>query len=411
MPVTGDFMLAEIRPFREPIANDTSADELIARVMPAASYDHPLASWLKTNPLDAPSLIFDLDTIEARMAAVEKVASAHAAEALIAVKSCPAPEYLRAGQKCLSGFDVSNLEEYQLLPGDLSGKLVSVTGPAISGTADAFRAKGNAAVLTLDSLAQIQQHFSSGSTVPYVLRIQGSDLLSDRNPPDPAYFPATRFGFTRQETLHLMQHASIRQRPPCGFHVHHGSERNQKSTYREIIHELSKLSRALGAPPRYINLGGGWHAMAENDMDDILREARAKFPQPTNILIEPGRLYGEDSGFATGVIVNQSEGRDGIRLTLNLSGRCHLHWSTARLLHTVKPKPRKLCRALFFGASCYEADTIGSYLLPFHNDFYGESGLSVGKHVVFSGISTYSAAWNTSFNGIAKANVIWWRRE
>ncbi|HCL29075.1 MAG TPA: hypothetical protein DIC52_11630 [Candidatus Latescibacteria bacterium] len=51
---------------------------------------------------------------------------------------------------------------------------------------------------------------------------------------------------------------------------------------------------------------------------------------------------------------------------------------------------------------------IGKFMLPYDSDFFSESGLATGERVVFSNVSTYSVAWNTSFNGIPEAEIAWW---
>jgi len=291
----------------------------------------------------------------------------------------------------------------------LEGKLISVTAPDLNTGFDGFTSRGNTAVVVLDSLTQLNHYFSQQSSVPYILRIQGSDLLKGMDPPDPAYFPVSRFGFTIEEVHQLFQHPQVRTSPPAGFHVHHGSERNQLSTYKSIISGLGRLASQLSLSLKFINLGGGWHSLGQEDISRILREARDVFPLPCSILIEPGRWYAENAGFAVGNIVNQSRSGGTVMYTVDLSGRCHLHWSDVRLLHTIDAGSTSACEAQFFGASCYEGDRVGKFLLPFPGDFFKESGLAPGKQVIFSGVSTYSIAWNTSFNGIPRAEVIWWR--
>jgi len=49
--------------------------------------------------------------------------------------------------------------------------------------------------------------------------------------------------------------------------------------------------------------------------------------------------------------------------------------------------------------------------VPYFDDLPRESGLMPGSQVIFSGVSTYSAAWNASFNGAPKADVRWWRAD
>ncbi len=402
-------MLAEVRQFRDFAAGKTQLANILNHIHADGQFQHPILDWLDSNKKCGPELFFDISLIEQRMQRLSKLCTHRSITPLVAVKSCPDSQYLELAKKHLGGFDVSNAVEYACLPDGLDGKLVSVTAPDLRADFGNFVSRGNSAVVALDSLTQLNHYFSQKSPVPYMLRIQGSDIMKEMDPPDPAYFPATRFGFTTEEVRQLLQHPQVRANPPAGFHVHHGSERNQASTYRLIIRNLRTLARQLPLPARYINLGGGWHSMRDEEIGEVLTEARNIFPLPCSILIEPGRWYAENAGFAVATIVNLNQSGSTVKYTVNLSGRCHLHWSEARLIHPIEATATKVCEAQFFGPSCYEADRVGKFLLPYQNDFYQESGLTPGKRVVFSGVSTYSAAWNTSFNGVPRAEVTWWK--
>jgi diaminopimelate decarboxylase len=113
---------------------------------------------------------------------VSELASPLSIRALLAVKSCPDPRYLSAGMKHLDGFDISNAAEYACLPDNLEGKLVSITSPALSGDINRFVVKGNTAVIALDSQEQLACYFRTMPRIPYLLRIQGSDLLEEADP-------------------------------------------------------------------------------------------------------------------------------------------------------------------------------------------------------------------------------------
>lgn len=402
-------MLAEVRPFRDPAAGQHQLADLLNQANAGKNFHRPILDWLHTKKFGEPTLIFDTELIEQRMQWLGELARPLSITPLVAVKSCPDAQYLGLGHKHLDGFDTSNLAEYSCLPDNLKGKLVSVTAPDLNTDFSGFISRGNTAVIALDSLTQLNHYFSQQPTIPYILRIQGSDLMKSMDPPDPAYFPATRFGFTIDEVKQLLQHPQVRSNPPAGFHVHHGSEQNRPSTCRAIISGLKQLARQLPVALQYINLGGGWHSLNQEEISDILTEARSAFPLPCSILLEPGRWYAEGAGFAIGTIVNQTQSGGTIKYTINLSGRSHLHWSEAQLIHPIEARSSKACEVQFFGPSCYEADRVGKFLLPFHNDFFQESGLTLGKTVIFSHVSTYSAAWNTSFNGIPRAEVIWWK--
>lgn len=367
---------------------------------------HPrVLDWLKANPRSGPTLVFDITRIEQRMQRLRELARPVSISALMAVKSCPDPRYLSAGMKHLDGFDVSNSAEYGCLPDNLDGKLVSVTSPALDVDINSFVAKGNTAVVALDSQEQLARYFSSTPRVPYLLRVQGSDLLEET---DPAHYANPRFGFTKHEVRELIEQPQLRANPPAGFHVHHGSERNSASTYRAMIRALRSLAHRHSIDPIVINLGGGWHGVNQEEMDGVLADARRAFPEPCSILLEPGEWYAKQSGFAVGNIVNQTQSDDIITYVLDLSRDCHLKWSKVKLLYPTNTRPKRFCEVQFFGASCDEADRIGRFMLPYDRDFSRESGLVTGARVAFSNVSPYSAAWNMSFNGIPRAEIAWW---
>ena len=367
---------------------------------------HPrVLDWMDANPHSGPTLIFDITRIEQRMQWLRGLAGPLSITALMAVKSCPDPLYLGAGMKHLDGFDISNSAEYACLPTNLDGKLVSVTSPALNVDINSFVVKGNTAVVALDSQEQLARYFDNMPRIPYLLRVQGSDLLEQV---DPAHYARPRFGFTKDEVREVIQQPQLRANPPAGFHVHHGSERNTASTYRSMIKALRSLAHQQAIDPMVINLGGGWHGVNQEEMGGVLADARRAFPAPCSILLEPGQWYAKHSGFAVGNIVNQTQSGDIIKYVLDLSRDCHLKWSKVKLIYPTNNRPRRFCEVQFFGASCYEADLIGTFMLAYDSDFFRESGLATGGRVVFSNVSPYSAAWNMSFNGIPRAEIAWW---
>ncbi|GEM_PF-928849 len=370
---------------------------------------HPVHGWLASANVTRPTLVFDLGVVESRMRWLAETSKAFSVTPLLAVKSCTDRDFLCLAQQHLGGYDVSNLNEYSLLPDDLRGKLVSVTSPVITDRMEDFRSKGNKLVVTLDSPAQLARHLAQQDPCEYLLRVQGSSLLGASKPHDPAYYPVTRFGFTVSEIGQLLQTPAIKGKKPIGFHVHHGSEVNRKSTYNTLLEGLGKLGALLDMPAACINLGGGWHHLSRQDIREVLDSARKRFPEPCSILFEPGRWYAEPAGYAVGTVVNLSRAGDIVRCTLDLSGKSHLHWSSPSLLHFFEPHHDKGCVVQFFGPSCYESDFIGKYYVPYSGDVIPDAGLEIGSQVVFGKVSTYSMEWNTSFNGIPVADTVWVR--
>lgn len=403
-------MLAELIPTNDNVASIPHLAEIMRAFSAGKGFHHPVLDYCKSNGDNGPTLYFDMQRIEERMQWLGEVTRPLAIAPLLAVKSCPDAHYLEVAQRMLCGFDVSNSTEYESLHSNLDGKLISVTSPELSINHDSFTSRGNATVITVDSQVQLNQFVSQNTQLPYVLRIQGSDLLKDLVPADAAYFPESRFGFTLEEVGQVLQQPAVKATPPSGFHVHHGSEENQVSTFTAMIQGLKLLADTQVVEPAFINLGGGWDELTREEISDVLTRARQAFPSPCSILMEPGRWYSKNAGFAACTVVNQMQSGDTINYTVNLSRECHLRWSRVKLVCPIEASPKKVQAVQFFGPSCYEGDLLGRFMVPYQNDFLHESGLAPGSQVIFSNVSTYSAAWNTSFNGIPRADVSWWRQ-
>ena len=357
---------------------------------------HRLVHQLVAQPRDKPTLIFDLSEIEDKMQQLRLTAKKNDAEVLVAVKSAANPAYLETAKQQLDGFDVSNLREYEAIPGDLTGRLVSLTSPMMDANLSEFQAKRNELLVTVDSEQQWQQIERSAHRPAYLLRVQTSGLLGEFEEP-------SRFGYTRDQAL---LHIRNPLRAPSGFHLHHGGESNSGETYKQLIQALKQMAEERSFQLDILNLGGGWHLLNPAEIHNVLTFARELLPK-SRILLEPGRYFTQGCGFASGNIVNRHEHDDIISYTLDLSAQCHLRWSSPRLVCPVSKAARQLKEVRFYGPTCYEWDCIGTFLVPFKNDLENESGLSIGKPVIFSDVNAYSSALNSTFNGIEAASVEW----
>ena len=114
------------------------------------------------------------------------------------------------------------------------------------------------------------------------------------------------------------------------------------------------------------------------------------------VIVEPGRLYAERAGFATGRVTCVRELGDRCLVIGELSRVCHLRWSQVGLV-TRAPRPGKGGKTLIVGPTCYEDDVIGEWIVE---------RLSVGDRIVLNNVSGYALAWNTGFGGVPPADVI-----
>jgi diaminopimelate decarboxylase len=182
---------------------------------------------------------------------------------------------------------------------------------------------------------------------------------------------------------------------PVGLHVHHGpisatTDERFAATAHAVLAAASEIS------PRFLNLGGAWHAIA--DLPTALARLRAAIPARIELLIEPGRLVADGAGFATGRIAAARDLADRALRVLDLSRSCHLRWSQPALVapppHTGRGRP-----TLFVGPTCYEDDALGEWTTE-------PERFPAGSRATFQNITGYAIAWNAGFAGIPPADVV-----
>jgi len=198
----------------------------------------------------------------------------------------------------------------------------------------------------------------------------------------------SRFGVeTRDEIAALRQAAGDRR---VGLHVHHGAITATSGS--RFAASARAVLEAADFTPAFLDLGGAWHGIA--DLAAAFATLRAELP--CELLIEPGRVISRHAGFATGrVCVSRRVAGRELRV-LDLSRIAHLRWST---LDLVAPPPSAGGTPLLFvGPTCFEEDTLGEWITA---EPYPPTA-----PVIFSNITGYAVAWNTSFNGVPPANVV-----
>ena len=363
--------------------------------------DLPPAIATALDRCERPSLVFDLARIEANLAAVAAASRAAGITALFAAKSFPHPAVAALAAAHLAGFDVAS-------PGEVaSAGARARSGERILSIADpSGRAAGAAAgfcgrlVVSCDTVAQVR---AAPPRAEIAIRLSSS--LIGRDPAVGAVLEGSghrrsRFGIDvdpermRDAIGELARAAHPR---PVGLHLHHGpvaattSERFLATARAGIA-----AAAAAGVEPRFINLGGAWHAVA--DLPTTLAAIRAALPPPLEILIEPGRIIAEGAGFACGPIAVARELDDRALRVLELSRICHLRWSQPAL---VAPPPRTGAgrATLFVGPTCYEEDVLGEWIVE-------PARFPAGGRAVLRNITGYALAWNIGFAGVAPADVV-----
>jgi diaminopimelate decarboxylase len=349
---------------------------------------------------ERPSLVFDLAAIDANLAAIAEAARAAEVTALFAAKSFPHPAVRALAAAHLAGFDVASPAEVaDVAEVGAARGVLSVADPSGRSIAAAASWRGRV-IASCETVAQVD---AAPPTAEIAIRISAS--LTGRDPAvgavlDGSGHRRSRFGLDvdparlRAAIRELARAAAPR---PVGLHLHHGPIA-ATTDERFAATALAAVAAAddAGVAPRFVNLGGAWHAIA--DLPGALRGLRAALPPPLELIIEPGRRVTDGAGFACSRVTAARALDDRELRVLDLSRSCHLRWSQPEL---VAPPPRTGAgrATLFVGPTCYEDDALGEWTVE-------PARFPPGGRVVLRNITGYAVAWNAGFGGIPPAEVV-----
>jgi len=349
---------------------------------------------------ERPSLVFDLAQIDRRLTEIADAARRAGVTALFAAKSFPHPAVHALAAARLAGFDVASPAEIADAANHArADQILSVADPSGRAIAAAASWRGRL-VISCETLAQVE---AAPRHAEIAIRLSAS--LTARDPAvgavlDGSGHRRSRFGLDvdpagmRTGIAALARAAHPR---PVGLHVHHGPVA-ATSAERFVATAQAALAVAAAAEiePRFLDLGGAWHAVA--DLPGTLLAIRAALPSALEILIEPGRLVASGAGFACGRVTTARPLDDRTLCVLALSRICHLRWSQPQL---VSPPPRTGAGrpTLFVGPTCYEDDVVGEWIVE-------PARFATGALAILGNVTGYALAWNTGFGGVAPADVV-----
>jgi diaminopimelate decarboxylase len=341
-----------------------------------------------------PSLVFDLARIEANARAFAEAARAARITALFAAKSFPRPEVRAIAARWLGGFDVASPAELAEVRAHGPVELVSIADPTGRAGAGSMPAVARRTIVVCETAAQVR---AAAAGAEIAIRLSAS--LTGLDPAigavqDGGGHRRSRFGLDvgadrRRAIAELAAAAAGR---PVGLHVHHGAVA-ATSAERFLATARAALAAAeeAGVAPRFLDLGGAWHAVA--DLPRALQALRAALPE-LELIAEPGRALAAEAGFACGRVEAARELDDRPLRVLDLSRLCHLRWSHVELIgRSPQPGARP---TLFVGPTCFEDDTLGEWTVE---------PPPAGARVAVRHVSGYAVAWNTGFGGVPPAEV------
>lgn len=183
------------------------------------------------------------------------------------------------------------------------------------------------------------------------------------------------------------------------IHIHiSDSNRSEKSFFTMICETISDIAHSFPAL-KSLNIGGGWDKMKFTDFLILIQEIRLIFGSEIKIIAEPGNMFFDNSGYLLAAVLGINVINGKTIVYIDSCREAHTKWSNPQL---VPLTPANLNRSnsslVICGCSCDEKDIFGLY----KTDFCPKAG----DFLLFSKITPYSYAWNTSFNGIEKAEFL-----
>ncbi len=265
-----------------------------------------------------PVLIYDIAHIRKNFLALIAAFDHNPTPILFAFKSFPAAPIISLAYELGVGFEVSNTREYQCLPQNLQGRTVSLNTPLTTCRTD---------FLTLGNQLQEQIEHVENSKPP--LHCHLGLRLNHSLPINPKLLrePERRSRFGIDWDNFLDQAPLYRADILSGVHLHNGSEQNTPEFYRATLNCLTKVAKQQQIPLRYINLGGGFHAIPEEQLTALIGELHhisAEFP----LFIEPGQVLCRNAGFLLCRVQSICFfGGGRYYINLDASYDCHAKWS------------------------------------------------------------------------------------
>jgi ornithine decarboxylase len=221
---------------------------------------------------------------------------------------------------------------------------------------------------------------------------------------------SSKFGALPGEAVDLIAFAQNNRLVVEGLSFHVGSQCTNPGNYSQALHLAANIfaeAKTRGFDLKLLDIGGGFPAHYDDAIPPFKRLAKTinaeldrLFPEPIEILAEPGRFLVATAATAVAQIIGKAvrDGKlcyyinDGVYHTY--SGQIFDHCQYR--MRSFKKGPTQICSV--FGPTCDALDTISlAAQLP---------DLDMGDLLYAENIGAYSAASSTSFNGFPPATVV-----
>jgi ornithine decarboxylase len=221
---------------------------------------------------------------------------------------------------------------------------------------------------------------------------------------------SSKFGALAGEAVDLIAFAHNNKLEVEGLSFHVGSQCTNPENYSQALNLAAGIfaeAKTRGFDLKLLDIGGGFPAHYDETVPPFRRLAKMinaeldrLFPQPIEILAEPGRFLVASAATAIAQIIGKAV--RGGKLCYYLNDGVYHTYSGVIFDHAqyhlkgFKKGPTQICSV--FGPTCDALDTISlTEQLP---------DMEIGEFVYSENIGAYSAASSTHFNGFPPAEVV-----
>src|SRR5579862_7206877 len=221
---------------------------------------------------------------------------------------------------------------------------------------------------------------------------------------------SSKFGALPGEAVDLIAFAQNNNLVVEGLSFHVGSQCTNPANYSQALHLAAGIfaeAESRGFTLKLLDIGGGFPAHYDDAIPPFRRLARTinaelnrLFPEPVEILAEPGRFLVATAATAVSRIIGKAV--RGGKLCYYINDGVYHTYSGVIFDHcqyrmrSFKKGPTQICSV--FGPTCDALDTITlAAQLP---------DLDMGDLLYAENIGAYAAASSTSFNGFPPAKVL-----
>ncbi len=179
------------------------------------------------------------------------------------------------------------------------------------------------------------------------------------------------------------------------IHIH-VSESKTTFVLNEMISRIKKINFEK---VEILNLGGGYEELSYQEFRIFISTIKKIIPISVKLILEPGSMWFKNCGYLITRVMKINKLRNINYVYLNSSRELHLKWSIPKILKIYSKSniSNNYNNYVFCGASCYEKDIFLTYKSKIE--------LMENDIIIFNEVESYSYSWNSTFNGIEKAEV------